>query len=109
MSSGVIIAVSSAVSDYSDEMGIRYIELRAAVDEESPFVYRVSPREVYAPMYAGRSMRAEDRYHRVEVHLREGGQGYDIMGFTQSQLIDDVLDQYEQHLEFIRLNEADAL
>ncbi len=24
---------------------------------------------------------------------REGGQGYDVMGYTHSQLIDDVLDQ----------------
>jgi choline dehydrogenase-like flavoprotein len=36
-------------------------------------------------------------------HLRDGGQGYDAMGYTQAQLIDDVLDQYEQHLEFLRL------
>jgi choline/glycine/proline betaine transport protein len=101
--------VDAAVTDDADELGTRYIELRADVDAQSPFQYRVSPRAVYAPRYAGRSMRAEDRYHRVEVHLREGGQGYDIMGFTKSQLIDDVLDQYEQHLEFIRLNEADTL
>jgi choline/glycine/proline betaine transport protein len=27
------------------------------------------------------------------------------MGYTYSQLIDDVLDQYERHLEFLRLQE----
>ena len=26
------------------------------------------------------------------------------MGYTHTQLIDDVLDQYERHLEFLRLN-----
>ena len=42
-------------------------------------------------------------YARLEVHLSEGGQGYDVMGYTHTQLIDDVLDQYERHLEFLRL------
>ena len=42
-------------------------------------------------------------YFRLEVHLRDGGQGYDVMGYTHTQLIDDVLDQYERHLEFLRL------
>jgi choline/glycine/proline betaine transport protein len=27
-----------------------------------------------------------------------------VMGYTHSQLIDDVLDHYEQHAEFMRLN-----
>jgi len=53
-------------------------------------------------------MRSGDIYYRLDVHLREGGQGYDVMGYTHSQLIDDVLDQYEQHTEFMRLN-AEAI
>ena len=40
------------------------------------------------------------------MHLRDGGQGYDVMGYTRAQLIDDVLDQYERHLEFLRLSAA---
>jgi choline/glycine/proline betaine transport protein len=31
------------------------------------------------------------------------------MGYTHSQLIDDVLDQYEQHVEFMRLNAEEAM
>ena len=57
------------------------------------------------PIYGDRSRRASDVYYRLDVHLREGGQGYDVMGYTHSQLIDDVLDNYEQHVEFMRLNE----
>jgi choline/glycine/proline betaine transport protein len=40
------------------------------------------------------------------VHLDDGGQEYDVMGYTHGQLLDDVLDQYERHLEFLRLQEA---
>ena len=52
--------------------------------------------------------RGEDLYSRLEVHLRDGGQGYDVMGYTNAQLIDDVLDQYERHLEFLRLHDASS-
>lgn len=43
------------------------------------------------------------QYYRAEVHLREGGQDYDIMGWTQDQLISNILDQYEKHMHFLHL------
>ena len=46
----------------------------------------------------------DDYYSRLEVFLNNDGQGYDVMDYTYAQLIDDVLDQYEQHLEFVRLH-----
>jgi len=92
-------AVVEPVRDESDEPAV---ELRAGVGDE-PFVYRLQRVGAALPSYGGRVPRGEDRYYRLEVHLRDGGQGYDAMGYTQAQLIDDVLDQYEQHLEFLRL------
>ena len=41
------------------------------------------------------------RYYRAEVHLGEGGQDYDVMGWSSGALINDVLDQYERHLHFL--------
>jgi choline/glycine/proline betaine transport protein len=55
-------------------------------------------------VYGDRSLRKTDVYYRLEVYLREGGQGYDVMDYTTTQLVDDVLDHYEQHVEFLRLN-----
>lgn len=92
-------AVVESVLDESDEPAV---ELRAGVGDE-PFVYRLQRVGAALPSYGGRVPRGEDRYYRLEVHLRDGGRGYDAMGYTQAQLIDDVLDQYEQHLEFLRL------
>ncbi|TDJ78928.1 glycine/betaine ABC transporter [Klebsiella pneumoniae] len=40
---------------------------------------------------------------RAEVYLKEGGQNYDVMGWNQEQLINDILDQYEKHLHFLHL------
>ncbi len=38
----------------------------------------------------------QHRYYRAEVYLKEGGQNYDVMGWNQEQLINDILDQYEK-------------
>lgn len=83
---------------------LSYVELAADLGEETPFLYRISPEENLLPVYGDLSHRDDDVYYRLGVHLREGGQGYDVMGYTRSQLIDDVLDQYERHVEFMRLN-----
>jgi choline/glycine/proline betaine transport protein len=92
------------VHDGTDDSGLSYVELVADLGEEAPFQYRIEPREARMPVYGDRSLRESDVYYRLDVHLREGGQGYDVMGYTHSQLIDDVLDHYEQHAEFMRLN-----
>lgn len=45
----------------------------------------------------------EPSYVRAEVFLKEGGQDYDLMGWSREQIIHDVLDQYEKHLFFLRM------
>lgn len=75
-------------------------------DDEPPFVYSVHRAAVAVPTYAGRARRGDDYYVRLEVHLDNGGQGYDVMGYSTAQLIDDVIDQYERHLEFLRLSDT---
>ena len=47
--------------------------------------------------------REERKYFRAEVHLMEGGQDYDIMGWSREEVIDDILDQYEQHMHFLHV------
>ncbi|MBE1188134.1 glycine/betaine ABC transporter [Escherichia coli] len=42
-------------------------------------------------------------FYRADVYLKEGGQNYDVMGWNQEQLINDILDQYEKHLHFLHL------
>ena len=98
---GVDVVVESVIDEDAEPAA----ELRAGVGEQ-PFVYRVQRCAAALPSYGGRVPRGGDRYYRLEVHLRDGGQGYDVMGYTRAQLIDDVLDQYERHLEFLRLADA---
>jgi choline/glycine/proline betaine transport protein len=96
--------IEAEVREDDDGPDLSYVELVADLGEEAPFRYRIVPSEAMLPVYGDTSLREGDRYYRLDVHLREGGQGYDVMGYTHSQLIDDVLDQYEQHAEFMRLN-----
>lgn len=95
--------VEATVRNDTSDVNVAFVELTADLGEEPPFVYRVTSRQSELPPYA-RSQRGGDGYYRLEVHLSEGGQGYDVMDYTQSQLIDDILDRYEQHLEFVRLH-----
>jgi choline/glycine/proline betaine transport protein len=89
----------------TDDTGQGCVELTADLRGDHPFAYRICLRAVPIPGYGRRARAGEQTYSRLEVHLGEGGQGYDVMGYTYSQLIDDVLDQYERHLEFLRLQE----
>ena len=46
-------------------------------------------------------------YYRAEVFLENGGQMYDIMGYTQEQVIADIITQYENHLYYLHVSDAD--
>ncbi|MBM6405171.1 choline BCCT transporter BetT [Phycicoccus sp. CSK15P-2] len=81
------------------------VALRTEGEDATPFVYRVALEMSPVPTYGGRMVQARDTYARLEVHLEDGGQDYDVMGYTQAQVIHDCLDHYERHLEFLRLAE----
>lgn len=40
-------------------------------------------------------------YYRAEVHLGEGGQDYDIMGWSTEGVINDIVAQYHRHMHFL--------
>ncbi len=73
--------------------------------EEIDFFYSVRPRTYTPPAFAmseTRKKRGEKtKFYRAEVHLAEGGQDYDLMGWSKEQIITDVVDQYEKHLHFL--------
>lgn len=72
--------------------------------DEVDFFYRVTPRSYLQPSFMLDGEDEEERkYFRAEVFLREGGQGYDIMGWTSEQVIGDIIDQYEKHMHFLHM------
>lgn len=87
-----------------DEYGRAWIEVGHG--DEINFFYSVHPRPYEPPSFVLRDTRARRaealKYYRAEVHLREGGQDYDIMGWDADEVINDVLDQYERHMHFLQ-------
>ncbi len=67
------------------------------------FHYQAAAVEAAVPRLGGRPMsHGDDVYYKVEVFTQTGTEGYDLMGLTQQQVINDVLDRYEAHLSFLR-------
>lgn len=83
------------------ETGVDEPLLRVSMDEQRDFHYQVAMVEAPVPMFGGRMSRETDVYYRLEVFTQTGSGGYDLMGLTKQQIIDDVLDRYEAHLGFL--------
>jgi len=71
--------------------------------EEQEFVYRVLARKYSQPDFIIEADEDEQSYYRAEVHLVEGGQDYDIMGWSKTAVINNIIDQYHKHLHFLHL------
>ena len=90
----------------TDEEGEEHIMLEVDPDSEHAFHYLIYRVEAPVPTFGRRPPRADEKFVRMEVYLDvAASQGYDIMGYTKDQIIDDVLDQYERHLEFLQLQQ----
>ncbi|MBD9513688.1 BCCT family transporter [Pseudomonas sp. PDM22] len=82
------------------------VALELAQPGEGHFLYEVRPRAFTSPSFV---LLEEDdvgegrKYFRAEVHLREGGQDYDVMGWNRNDVIADILDQYERHLHYLHV------
>ena len=86
------------------------IRLEVQHNAEVNFVYEIRPRAYVQPDFimpdeddTETEGREERKYFRAEVYLLEGGQDYDIMGWSRDEVIDDILDQYEQHMHFLHV------
>ena len=87
----------SHINDAADDR----LRLEVDLGNELNFIYEVRLRGYNSPTFALAAMDNDEqqaeqhRYYRAEVYLKEGGQNYDVMGWNQEQLINDILDQYE--------------
>ncbi|HIW90844.1 MAG TPA: choline BCCT transporter BetT [Candidatus Corynebacterium avicola] len=65
------------------------------------FQYMVAPVITPIPSYGGRRAQTDETYLRLEVFDQTGTQGYDLSGLTKQQVVEDVIDRYEEHLGFL--------
>jgi choline/glycine/proline betaine transport protein len=84
------------------------LSLNVQHGSEHSFVYGVKCEKYLQPSFSPdneESLQSSDEhtYYRAEVHLAEGGQDYDIMGWSKQAVINDVIDQYHKHQHFLHL------
>ena len=80
-------------------------DMELAVDhgDQQDFLYRVILTGYRVPSFASHQAR-NSRYYRAEVHLYEGSQDYDLVDYSREQIINDIISQYERHVQFLHLS-----
>jgi choline/glycine/proline betaine transport protein len=104
LAQGAEVTLSQGVVD---GLQIPHLDLQVSMGDERGFKYQIYPVQLDIPTYAVRSSSASGKYYRMEVFSLEGSHGYDLMGYSKEQVITDVLDHYETHLDFLHLNRED--
>lgn len=88
-------------TDATSEHGIPSHSIEVDMGDARPFRYEAAAVEAHVPAVGSRMSGSADKYFRVEVFTQTGSEGYDLMGVTKQQVIDDVLDRFEAHLGFL--------
>lgn len=76
--------------------------------EELDFIYQVQLAAHVQPSFTytendSNASPDEYTYYRAEVHLREGGQDYDILGWSRDAVISDLIEHYHKHMHFLHV------
>lgn len=77
-----------------------FIKLVVGLGDELDFVYGVKLVKRTTPDYT-QALDGDDIYYRAEVFLNEGGQDYDILGWGEATIINDAIEQYRRHMQFL--------
>ena len=82
-------------------------EIKVTHADEPVFRFSVVARGYRSPSFAFADSdpdeETEKQTYRAEVYLTEGGQGYDIYGYSREQVIHEVLNQYNRHMHFLHI------
>ncbi|TVR48653.1 MAG: BCCT family transporter [Planctomycetota bacterium] len=98
---GLDARVARETSDDPQGRNRVWVEVRHGDDIDFFYSVRAMPYE--PPSFLTEEHTNPDRanFYRAEIFLKEGGQGYDIMGWGKEAIISDLLDHYEKHLHFL--------
>jgi len=112
--------VQPAFNDVAEEMRSSGLTVDLQVDDkdkktfrvihgdEIDFIYQVHLASHIQPAFIHADADTTDapeeqKYYRAEVHLREGGQDYDILGWSRDAVIGDIIDHYHKHMHFLHV------
>ena len=99
---GASVELKSMPPQEGENLG--HLDLRVHMGDERNFIYQIWPQQYAIPGFTYRARSGKSSYYRLETFLLEGSQGNDLMDYSKEQVITDILDQYERHLNFIHLD-----
>lgn len=86
------------------------VYLAITKSDQVDFIYEIRQRGYPMPDFAYPAMNHDpdqkELYYRAEVFLRRGGQSYDVYGYSEQEIIQDILDQFEKYLHFRHISPA---
>ncbi len=82
---------------------ISFVDLVVTFPGQDEFKYEAYPVACQVPNFAVNLNVDEDTYFTLEIFSATGSRGHDILGYTKEQVIADVLDAYDAHLEYMSL------
>ena len=108
-------AVSKELAKHDRECRVQRdvdsIQLKVYHGDEETFRYGVFLSSHIAPGFVVSDLHMDEskqrHFYRLDVHLTEGAQHYDIMDYTREQIISDILSQYNAHLLYLDMARAD--
>ncbi|WP_286694949.1 BCCT family transporter [Spongiibacter sp. UBA1325] len=108
-------AVSKELAKHDRECRVQReadsIQLKVYHGDEETFRYGVFLSSHIAPGFVVSDLHMDEskqrHFYRLDVHLTEGAQHYDIMDYTREQIISDILSQYNSHLLYLDMARAD--
>ena len=87
-------------AEFAEDKEHNRIMLTVERDKELDFAYEVRLRDYLLPEFALTNDKHREVYYRAEVFLRQGGQSYDLYGWEKADIINDVINQFENYLHF---------
>lgn len=97
------VEIQQNISDEGDAEG--WLLLVKHHGDYQDFSYLVHPVADNRPALTSIDSKRPEKsyYYRAEVHLSEGGQDYDIMGWSEESIVSDIIEQYGQHRQFLHM------
>ncbi|RUO73680.1 BCCT family transporter [Idiomarina seosinensis] len=87
-------------AEFSEDRDHNRIILSVERGKELDFAYEIRLRDYLLPEFALTNDKNREIYYRAEVFLRQGGQSYNLYGWERTDIINDVINQFENYLHF---------
>lgn len=93
----------NAVVEFDEELCRAHLTVLRHEHVEFVYDIRLTEHEMPSFVYTEikQNTKEPEMYYRADVFLRRGGRSYDIFGYSEDDIVKDILDQFENYLHFL--------